>query len=346
MNRLLRAALLGAALISCILVAAAIGLGAGSAEVSTQEVLDVVLRRFGVIPGEHVTVLADRIVWELRMPRVLGALAVGAALAICGVVLQSLTRNELADPYLLGISSGASVGAVSVLVFGLSLPFAPQSVNMTIAAFVGALVAMVIVLGMATGRSGALPPGRTILAGVAIGQLCGAFTSLAIMVFGERELSRQVMAWTLGSFAGLRWPSAIIVAVAALAAFGVLLFATSTLDAFAFGETSASSLGVNVTRARWSLLIATALITATSVAFVGPIGFVGLTVPHLVRIVTGPSHRTLLPLAALGGSALMLVADTLARSVRENTEVPIGVVTGVIGAPVLVFLLRRQAAQS
>lgn len=334
------------ALAALVVVLGGVALGLGSADVGARDVFDVVARKLGLIAGEHVSVLADRIVWELRMPRVLGALAVGASLAICGVILQSLTRNELADPYLLGISSGASVGAVTVIVFGVTLPFVPANLTITAAAFAGALLALVLVLVLATGRSGALPPSRTILAGVAVGQLCGAFTSLAIMVFGERDVARTVMAWTLGSFAGVRWPGAAILLLGAGVSLVALALAATTLDAFAFGETSARSLGVNVTRARWTLLVATALITAMTVAFVGPIGFVGLTVPHLVRLATGPSHRTLLPLSALAGATLMLGADTLARTLRPGSEIPIGVVTAAIGAPVLVFLLRRQAARS
>jgi len=190
-NRWLGATLLGVVLLAVILTTAMLALGMGSADISAGDVTDVVLRRMSLIAGENVTVETDRIVWELRMPRLLGALSVGAALAICGVVLQSLTRNELADPYLLGISSGASVGAVAVLVFGLSLPFVSGPLTLTVAAFCGAILAMILVLGMATGRSGALPPGRTILAGVAVGQLCGAFTSLAIMVFGQRDIARS-----------------------------------------------------------------------------------------------------------------------------------------------------------
>ena len=346
MNRWLGATLLGVVLLAVILATAMLALGMGSANISAGDVADVVLRRMSIIAGENVTVETDRIVWELRMPRVLGALSVGASLAICGVVLQSLTRNELADPYLLGISSGASVGAVAVLVFGLSLPFVSGPLTLTVAAFCGAILTMILVLGMATGRSGALPPGRTILAGVAVGQLCGAFTSLAIMVFGQRDIARSVMNWTLGSFAGMRWPNATVMVGCAVAAVLVLLFAANTLDAFAFGETSARSLGVSVNRARWALLVITALITAATVAVAGPIGFVGLTIPHLVRITTGPGHGTLLPLAALAGAALLLVADTLARTIRPDTEVPIGVITAVIGAPVLVFLLRRQAGKA
>jgi iron ABC transporter, permease protein len=345
-DRWLRITLLGVVLTVVIAVTATVALGVGSASLSAGDVIDVVLRRLALIPGENVTVEADRIVWELRMPRVLGSLSVGAALAICGTVLQSLTRNELADPYLLGISSGATVGVVAVIVFGLTLPLVPETLTLTAAAFGGAVLTMALVLGLATGRSGALPPGRTILAGVAVAQLCAAFTSLGIMVFGQRDVARMVMNWTLGSFAGMRWPNATVMVSCAILALLALLFATNTLDAFAFGETSARSLGINVDRARWTLLITTALITAATVAVAGPIGFVGLTVPHLVRIATGPGHRTLLPLTALAGAALMLVADTLARTLRPNTEIPIGVITAAIGAPVLVYLLRRQAGKA
>lgn len=345
-HRGIRGTGLAVVLVLLILCCAAIALGVGSADLSLGEVLSVIGRRMRVIAGEDVTPLADRIVWELRMPRVLGALAVGSALAICGVVLQSLTRNELADPYLLGISSGAAVGAVAVLIFGITLPFVPQNLTITVAAFVGALLALVLVLVLSRGKSGALPPQRTILAGVAIGQIAAAFTSMAIMVFGDHNAARAVMTWTLGSFSGLRWSSATFVLVAAFVALVLLVFASRTLDAFAFGEVSASSLGINVERARWMLLIITALVTATTVAFVGPIGFVGLTIPHLVRITVGPGHSALLPLSALAGSGLMLVADTLARTMRPGTEVPIGVVTAAIGAPVLVYLLHRQGAKT
>ncbi len=345
-TKAVRVAFLTLALTAVLFGVATVALGVGSADISVMDVAQVIGRRLGLISGEEVTVLADRIVWELRMPRVLAALAVGANLAISGVILQSLTRNELADPYLLGISSGASVGAVAVIVFGITIPLIPANLTIAAAAFIGSLVALFAVLVLARGRSGSVSPSRTILGGVAIGQLCGAFTSMAIMVFGEQNVARLVMAWTLGSFAGIRWPNATVLLISAIISLLLLVVATSVLDAFAFGETSAMSLGIDVKKARWALLIVTALITATTVAFVGPIGFIGLTVPHLVRLVIGPAHRTLLPIGALAGATLMLLADTLARTLRPDTEIPIGVVTAAIGAPVLVFLLRKQAANS
>lgn len=322
---------------------AILALGMGAADISAGHVLSVIARRLRLIEGADVTALDDRIVWQLRTPRVLAALAVGAMLAMCGVILQSLTRNELADPYLLGISSGASVGVVTLLVFGISLPWIPQALQITTASFAGALLALLAVLALATGPGRSLPPARTILAGVAVAQLCAAFTSLSIMVFGERDIARSVMAWTLGSLAGVRWEGAALLLIVTVSAVVILLFTANTLDAFAFGEVSARSLGINVNRARWLMLAGTALVTAATVAYVGPIGFVGLTIPHLVRMVIGPAHRSLLPISALAGAVLLLWSDTAARAVQPSSEIPIGVVTAVIGAPVLVFLLRRQA---
>ncbi|MBS5255099.1 MAG: iron chelate uptake ABC transporter family permease subunit, partial [Cutibacterium granulosum] len=289
--------------------------------------------------------LDDRIVWQLRAPRVIGAMAVGALLAMCGAVLQTLTGNELADPYLLGISSGASVGAVLVIVVGMSSALG-QSILMAVASFAGAVGALIIVLALATGRSGELPTSRTILAGVAVGQLCAAGVSMMIMVFAESNAVRSVLSWTLGSFTGLRWGSTVTLSVVTVPAFIAGMAVCHTLDAFAFGDVSAMSLGIPVNAVRWSIMVGTALLTALCVAFVGPIGFVGLIVPHIVRFWSGPRHARLLPASALVGALLMLWSDTAARCLRPDTEIPVGVVTAVIGAPVLVILLRRQASRS
>lgn len=337
------AAVLAVVLALLLLGSVLVAVGLGSVRLPPADVAAVVLRRMHLVAGDGVSAIDDRIVWQLRLPRVVATAAVGAVLALCGVVLQALTRNDLADPYLLGISSGAAVGAVLVLVFGVGLSSLALPAAMTLASFVGGLVALALVLAMATGRGGDLPPSRTILAGVAVAQLAGAFTSLAIMVFGERDLARQVLSWTLGSFASVRWTQALALLVLGLVAVLVLVAAAGVLDAFAFGDVSAQALGIPVTRARWTLLVLTALLTAGTVAVVGPIGFVGLTVPHLVRIVVGPTHRALLPLSALAGALRMVWADTLARTVREGEEIPVGVVTAVLGAPLLVVLLRRQA---
>ena len=337
----LLAAFLGTALVASALVV----LGVGAVHVPVHDVIRVVARRFRLINGSDVTVLDDRIVWQLRAPRVIGAMAVGALLAMCGAVLQTLTGNELADPYLLGISSGASVGAVLVIVVGMSSALG-QSILMAVASFAGAVGALIIVLALATGRSGELPTSRTILAGVAVGQLCAAGVSMMIMVFAESNAVRSVLSWTLGSFTGLRWGSTVTLSVVTVPAFIAGMALCHTLDAFAFGDVSAMSLGVPVNTVRWMIMVGTALLTALCVAFVGPIGFVGLIVPHIVRFWSGPRHVRLLPASALVGALLMLWSDTAARCLRPDTEIPVGVVTAVIGAPVLVILLRRQASRS
>ena len=320
--------------------AMAVSLGIGAVSVPVPEVLEVVARRFRL--GDFdVSLLDDQIVWQLRMPRVLGAAAVGAGLALCGAVLQSLTRNDLADPYLLGISGGAAVGAVTVIVLGVPFVGLAGSAAVAGAGFVGALAALLAVLVLAAGRSGALPPTRTILAGVAVGQVCAAYTSFLVIMSGDSQAARRVLAWTLGSVAGLRWESAVLLAVVVLLATLAIIGLADQLDAFAFGEASARSLGVDVTRLRWVLLTGTALVTACLVAYAGLIGFVGLVVPHMVRLVTGPGHRLLLPMCAVVGAVVLVLADTVARSVVEGQEVPIGVVTGVVGAPFFAWLLRR-----
>ncbi len=319
----------------------AVALGIGAVRVPTADVVEVVLRRLNV--GDFdVRLLDDQIVWQLRVPRGLGAAAVGAGLAICGVVLQALTRNDLADPYLLGLSSGAGVGAVTVIVLGVSFAGFVGSTAVTAAALVGSLAALLLVLVISVGRGGELPPARTVLAGVAVGQVATAYTSLIVIVDGDSHAARRVLEWTLGSVAGLRWPSALVVTVVAL--LGVVFFSALAdhLDAFAFGETAARSLGVDVVRLRWVLLVGTAFVTAVLVAYAGAIGFVGLVVPHMVRAVVGPRHRLLLPLSALVGATLLVLADLGARTVVEGQEVPIGVVTAVIGAPFFAVLLRRS----
>lgn len=315
-------------------------LGIGSVSIPVGTVADVLLQRLGA--AVDVSLLDDQIVWQLRMPRVLGAAATGAGLAICGAVLQSLTRNDLADPYLLGISGGAAVGAVSVIVLGVSVAGLISATMITLGAFTGALLAMVLVLALATGRSGSLPPARTVLAGVAIGQICAAYTSFVVIMSGDHDAARRVLSWTLGSLAGIRWGSTLFLCAVALVAVVLIMAFASDLDAFAFGESSAGSLGVSITATRWTLLIGTALLTASLVAFTGAIGFVGLVVPHVVRLAWGPLHRRLLPLSALLGAILLVWADTIARSIVSGQEIPIGVVTAVIGAPVFAWLLRRE----
>lgn len=342
MSRMIKPIVVGVGGVVLLVASMIIALGIGAVRQPPRMVVEVIAQRIG-IGGEQATVLADQIVWQLRMPRVLGAAATGAGLAVCGAVLQTLVRNDLADPYLLGLSNGAAVGAVTVIVTGIGVGGLVGGAAVSVAAFAGSLGAVMIVFTLARGRGGTLPPGRTVLAGVAVAQVCAAYTSFVVIISGDQDAARRVLDWTLGSVAGVRWPSAILLCVvAALAVLGSLAVAGG-LDAFAFGETAARSLGVDVERIRWGVLAGTALVTACLVAFTGVIGFVGLVVPHLVRLLIGPGHRRLLPLSAVCGAILLIWADTIARSLIEDQEIPIGVLTALIGAPFFVVLLRRRS---
>lgn len=322
-----------------LLVSLAVCVTLGPVHISVGTVLDVVGRRMRLTGDGGVSLLDDEIVWQLRLPRLLGAAAVGGGLAIAGAVLQSLTRNALADPYLLGISGGGTAGAVTVIVLGAS-----ALASIGTGAFLGAVLALLLVFALAAGRSAGLATTRTVLSGVAVGQVCSAYTSFLVLIKGDSDAARRVLAWTLGSLSGIRWDAALTLLVLTLLGTLAISMVARWLDALAFGESAARSLGVPVTGLRWALLIGTSLLTAVIVAIAGAIGFVGLVVPHMVRLVFGPLHRRLLPLSAVCGALLLVWTDTMARTVLTDQEIPIGVVTAAIGAPVLAFLLRRKAS--
>ncbi|MBG6238722.1 iron complex transport system permease protein [Mycetocola sp. CAN_C7] len=309
----------------------------GPADIRPAEVWGSVLGHVGLDPtlfgGEVLSPLRDGIVWELRMPRVLTAAAVGAGLALAGTVMQAITRNPLADPYLLGLSSGASLGAVAVILLGLG-------VLLPVAAFAGAIAALLATLLLA-GASGTLTPTRTVLAGLAVSSFFGALTSLVIFWSATGDTYREILSWLLGSLSGARWP-AVAIALGALLIVGLPLMLTGrTLDAFAFGDQAASALGVGVDSTRWLLLTATALLTGGMVAVSGSIGFVGLILPHAVRLVAGPRNRIVLPLSALAGAIFLIWIDTGARTLFDPRELPVGILTAVVGAPVFALLLFR-----
>jgi iron complex transport system permease protein len=327
------AAILAVLLVASITLAVTIG----PAELSVGEVWASIGAHLGL--GDNpLSVLRDGIVWELRLPRVLTAAAVGAGLALSGAVMQAVTRNQLADPYLLGLSSGASLGAVSVLLLGVT-------VLLPAAAFAGALAALVVTLALA-GALGRITPTRTVLAGVAVSSLAGAITSFVIFWTVTGDSYREILGWLLGSLSGARWPAVAIAGIALVVVGIPVALSGRVLDAFAFGDTTASSLGVPVQAARWVLLGGTALLTGAMVSVSGSIGFVGLVLPHAVRLVIGPGHRALLPLSALVGAMFLVWADTLARTLFDPRELPVGIVTALVGAPVFAILLARRRSEA
>jgi iron complex transport system permease protein len=332
-----RPAITAIVLAIALLASIATAVTIGPADLAVGDVIRAIGAHLG-IGTNPLDPLRDGIVWELRLPRVLTAAAVGAGLALSGAVMQAITRNQLADPYLLGLSSGASLGAVSVLLLGVA-------VLLPVAAFAGALAALAVTLALA-GAIGRITPTRTVLAGVAVSSLAGAITSFVIFWTATGDSYREILGWLLGSLAGARWP-AVAIAGIALVVVGIPLTLTGrVLDAFAFGDTTAASLGVPVQGARWAFLVATALLTGAMVSVSGAIGFVGLVLPHAVRLLVGPGHRALLPLSALVGAVFLIWADTLARSLFDPRELPVGIVTALIGAPVFALLLARRRSEA
>jgi len=309
----------------------------GTADLTVADVFRTHAVHLG-LPVTGLPPLADSIVWNLRTPRVLLAGLVGGGLAVCGAVLQALTRNPLADPYLLGISAGASTGAVSVLVFGLGVGTAA----LTGGAFVGAVAAFAAALTMAGRRW--TEPSRILLAGVAVGQLFAAVTSLIVVSAASPQQTRGVTFWLLGSLTMASWPSVALAAAVTTVAVGICWAATPALDAFTYGTDVAQSLGFAPAKVRAALFTTTALLAAVLVAASGAIGFVGLTVPHAARYLVGSRHRILLPTCAIIGATFLIWADTAARTVFAPQEVPVGVVTALLGVPAFALLIRRRQA--
>ncbi len=321
------------ALFLLILLSAVVAVTFGPAEISASEVWSVIAHHLGLLPESPVSRLRDAIVWELRLPRVLTALCVGAGLALSGTVMQALTRNPLADPYLLGLSSGAALGAVSFALVGLTL-------LMPVGAFFGSLGALTLALLIARLLGGATPS-RAILAGICISALASALTSFLIFWSATGDSYREILSWLMGSLSGSLWADAGLASIALLICAPIILISGRALDAFAFGDTAAATLGVDVPRLRWTLLGSTALLTGIMVAIGGAIGFVGLVVPHAVRLAVGSRHRQLLPHAMLAGALFMLWTDTAARTMFDPRELPVGIITAIIGAPIFLMILLR-----
>lgn len=281
------------------------------------------------------------IVWEIRLPRTLGAWTAGALLGLAGAVAQGLFRNPLADPYLLGSATGAAFGVALLLVLLGAAPAAAATwaarIGLTGAAFLGALGAVAVTLTLARGVQHTT---RLLLSGVIVGMVFGALAALAM--FLAPELLRSMQAFLLGTTGFLGWPSTVVLALVLAVAGVVAVLCSRALDALALGETTAASLGVALGPVRLLLVAAMALATGAAVAHVGLVAFIGLMAPHLVRALCKPTHRWLLPLAALAGGALLLAADVLSRWLLAPRELPVGVVTAVLGGGYLLVLMQRR----
>lgn len=279
----------------------------------------------------------DQIVWNFRAPRVVLAALVGAGLAVSGAVLQTVVSNPLADPTVLGFSSGASLGAVVVITAGGA---AVGGLGVSAAAFLGALAAGVLVFALGQ-RRGRLAPTRLVLAGVAVGYVFLSATSF-IQLRATPTESRTVMFWMLGSVAGAQWSQLPTVTAVVLGTTAVLALFGRRLNVLLAGEESATALGVDVNRLRAVLLVLSSLLTGTVIAVAGGVGFVGLMIPHIVRLTTGAHHRRLLPLTALLGAVYLVLVDLLSRTLDRPNELPLGILTALLGAPFFLWLLRHN----
>lgn len=293
----------------------------------------------GTLWGGSEDTTATTIVWQIRMPRVFLAALVGAALAVAGASFQALLKNPLADPYTLGVSSGASVGAVATIFFGLSIPFVGMF-TLPLLSMIGALVTLLLVLTFARAMDKSLRMETIILTGIITSSFFGAMISLMIALTGE-EL-RQIIGWLLGSVAMRTWVHVQMIVPFVIIAGGWLLFRARDLNALQLGEDRAHHLGVNVSRVKKEVLIGGSVLTGAAVAVSGTIGFVGLVVPHMTRLLFGADNRHVLPLSMINGASLLILCDLVARTIIEPMELPIGVMTALLGAPVFAWIFFRQ----
>jgi iron complex transport system permease protein len=324
----------GIALLGIMVVAASVG----PVAIAPADTAAIILHHLGLPAPAIESSAHDRIIWDVRLPRVFSAALVGAALSISGASYQAVFRNPLADPYLIGVASGAALGATIAIISPLPLDFYSFG-YVALFAFLGAMAAVAITYELArVGRT--VPVTSHVLAGVAVAAAASAATSL-LMMLNETRLF-VVFAWLYGDFTTASWSKLESVAPYLAAAMVVLLLAAHRLNVLQLGEDEARTLGVRVERLKVLVIVVASLATAVSVAISGLIGFVGLVVPHVCRLLFGPDHRVLLPASLLGGAAFLVLADTAARTVLAPQELPVGILTAAVGAPFFLFLLRRQ----
>ncbi len=323
-----------------------LGITVGAVPLTLGETMQVIAHHT-VAPQSQVTWPAsvDAIIWQVRLPRVILAVVVGASLAVSGMVLQAMVRNVLAEPYLLGINSGASAGAALAILFGAGVgAFGAYALQTT--AFLGALASSILVYFLAR-TGGRITSLRLLLSGVAVGYALNALTSFLIFASGDAEGTRSVMFWLLGSLALAVWgtPLAVMILVAGLTL--CLLWAMSKyLDVLSVGDESALTLGISPEKIRLILLVIVSLNVGVVVAMAGSIGFVGLIIPHLARRCVAATHRVALPVAALMGAILLTLADLVARTVLAPQEIPIGILTAMVGTPFLLVLIKKMRSYS
>jgi len=321
-----------------------LGIALGSVYLPPGQIVRMISHRaFGIPLPEHISDAAVSILWNLRLPRVLLAFLAGGALSVSGAVMQSVLRNPLASSYTLGVSAGASLGACIVLIYGFVLPLF-GTLTLPLVGFLFGMGTILLAVLFAARLDGQMQNHTVILVGVVFTLFVGAVTTLLAAL--ERESIQRLLFWQMGSFSmqgfGAVW---ILTPVVLLGGFAILR-RHRELDILTFGEAQAQSMGVDLKRMKWTLLVLAAAVTGSTIAFVGVIGFVDLVVPHIVRRIFGSKHRMVIPMSVLVGGAFMVVADLVARTVVSHSELPVGVVTALIGAPFFVLIYRQGRASA
>jgi iron complex transport system permease protein len=311
----------------------------GSVDITSRLIWEVLFYKLGILIETDASNAQAVIIWDIRFPRIVLASIVGASLAICGAAIQALVKNSIADPYILGVSSGASVGAASVILLGAFSMLGVYAISL--AAFIGAIFAVIAVFLLAR-VNGRLSVIRLLLAGIAVSMVLSAITNFMLMMSKQQGGIQAVMHWMLGSLAGAKWSNLPIPFFSLLLVFILLLLNYRQLNALLLGEETAATLGINLDRFRIFVILFVSLLTGVVVAVSGSIGFVGLIIPHIVRMMVGSNYKLVLPISALIGAIFLVWADMASRVVLAPEEMPIGIITAICGGPFFIWMLRRK----
>lgn len=325
-------------LLMLVLVFSIASLAYGQIDVPLKHILDIIAFKLGLTGAESSFTQEEMaIIWYIRLPRLIVALLVGAALGIAGATMQGIFGNPLADPGIVGVSAGAAVGAVISMVLGIS---AYNMFVMPVFAFAGSVLAVCLTVFLAM-RNGKIPVMTLLLAGVAVGMLLGAVTSGLLTIMNQRQL-QQYLFWMVGGLDYRRWEHVYMALPAITAGIVILLLLARHLNILALGESEARAVGMPVVPFRLGLLAVASMVTASAVCVSGNIGFVGLVMPHMMRIIFGPDHRVMLPASALGGALFLVLCDFIGRTLLTPVEIRVGIVTALVGTPYFLYLLRKM----
>ncbi len=313
----------------------------GNADISLGDVYKVILYEISHASGldDYSQGAIHDVVWLIRFPRILMAIAVGMGLSVCGAVMQAVVKNPLADPYVLGVSSGAYLGAAASIILGIGSVVGDNSIG--IMAFAGAFLASLAVLAI-SGIGGRSSAARLILAGMAISAVCSAFANFLIYMAQDREATTQISYWSMGSLAAADWDNVPVTLIVMI--LGTLIFMTQyrKLNLMLLGDETAITLGTNLHRVRMVYMLLSAFMVGFAVCAAGMIGFVGLIIPHAMRMLFGTDHKRLIPLSALTGAIFLIWADVASRTILDHSEIPIGILISLIGAPCFIYLMIKK----